>query len=106
MSREDGSTLDSKIQCDEHGDTEYCLLCQHLQTGKGLRYFAIKAEPDEPAQAWCQECDEVLEEERGWSDRADETADWKLCCTGCYEQLLEHHQLVSWVVGTSPEDFE
>ena len=93
-----------KVHCEDHGETEYCLICQHLCARAGLSYFAIEAEPGEPAQAWCEECDVVLEEERGWSDRADEVAGWKLLCTGCYEQTLQGHELRSWVEGTSPEE--
>lgn len=104
MTIENSPSPGPTINCEEHGEAEYCLICRHLLSGAGLGYFAIEAEPGEPAQAWCGECDAVLEEEQGWSDRADEVADWKLICTGCYEQTLRGHQLVSWVEGTSPED--
>ena len=104
MPHEDSSSPRPTIHCEEHGETEYCVICRHLCAGVGAGYFAIEAEPGEPAQAWCEECDAVLEEERGWSDRADEMADWQLLCTGCYEQTLHRHQLLSWVEGTSTED--
>ena len=104
MPPEASSSPRPKIHCEEHGEIDYCLICQHLRAGAGLGYFAIEAEPEEPAQAWCEKCDAVLEEERGWSDRADELADWMLVCTGCYDQTLQRHQLLSWVEGTSPED--
>lgn len=94
------------IHCKRHGVTAYCLICQHLRSEEGLGYFAIAPEPEEPAQAWCEACDRVLEAERGWSDRADAKADWKLYCTGCYEETLARHELRSWVRGTNPEDFE
>jgi hypothetical protein len=91
-------------QCEEHGPSPYCLICKHLRERNALGYFAIQAEPTEPAQAWCEGCDSVLAQERGWNDRADEQADWKLFCTACYERRLSSHRLVSWVEGTSPEE--
>ena len=101
--RQRRETMPPTIHCDKHGESAYCLICQHLRSSTGLGYYAIEAEPDEPAQAWCEQCDEVLAEERGWNDRADAAADWKLFCTTCYEETLQQHELLSWVEGTSPE---
>ena len=92
------------IQCAKHGVTPYCLICQHLRGGSGLWYFAIRAEAGEPAQAWCESCDEILEQEQGWTDRADLQANWKLFCTACYETILGRHNLRSWVEGISPDE--
>ena len=94
------------IHCVRHGVTPCCLICRHLGEGSGLGYFAIKPEAEEAAQAWCAACDTVLEAERGWSDRADAQADWKLYCTGCWDEALARHQLRSWLRGTRPEDFQ
>ena|SRR5438876_56185 len=94
------------ICCQRHGVTTYCLICQHLRQGSGLGYFPIKPEQEEPAQAWCEACNRALEEEHGWSDRADAQADWAISCNICFEETLARHQLRSWVRGTSPEDFE
>ena len=99
---ESESSTNPGINCAEHGLSPYCLICQHLEAQSGLGYFACRALPEYPAQAWCQSCDEVLQQERGWSDRADEVADWKLVCEGCYEQALSRNKFVSWVEG--PED--
>ena len=92
------------IRCAEHGVTPYCLICRHLRDGSGLWYFAIRAEAGEPAQAWCEWCDEVLAREQGWTDRADLQAGWKLYCTVCYKAALGRHNLRSWVEGTSPDE--
>ena len=94
------------IHCERHGVSAYCLICRHLREQSGLKYWAIQPEPGQPAQAWCEACDAVLDEEQGWSDRADAQADWKLHCTGCYEETLARHQFLGWVAGTNPEDFE
>jgi hypothetical protein len=91
------------IHCAQHGVSPYGIICRHLRDENRLGYLAIRAEGDEPAQAWCEACDTVLEEEQGWTDRADLQADWKLYCTVCYETTLRRHRLRSWVEGTSPE---
>lgn len=88
------------IHCERHGVTAYCLLCRHLREESGLGYWAIKPEPEEPAHAWCEACDTVLDEEQGWSDRADEQADWKLYCAGCYQEALKRHVRRGSVAGS------
>ena len=94
------------VHCPVHGPTQYCIICKHLRDGSGLGYFAIKPEPTEPALAWCEDCDRIFQEERGWSDRADAEADWSLVCANCYDQILSRHTLQSWVLGNNPEDVE
>jgi hypothetical protein len=87
------------IHCDRHGPTAYCMICRHLREGSGLGYSAIKPEPEEPAQAWCEECDAALDRDRGWSDRATALADWRLYCAVCYEQALARHIRRGWDSG-------
>ena len=69
---------------------------------RGLGYWAIKPDPQEPAQAWCEACDAVLDQDRGWSDRAEALADWKLYCTGCYAEALSRHVRRGWDSGGTP----
>lgn len=92
------------IQCDEHGPCNYSIICEHLREQDGLGYFSIRADATGPAQAWCEACDQVLAQERGWTDRADLQAGWKLYCACCYERRLAIHILLSWVEGTSSEE--
>ena len=90
------------IHCSRHGVTPYCLICRHLRENTGLGYWEIRAEPKDPAQAWCEECDALLDEDRGWSDRAEELADFKLYCTGCYRETLARHTRRGWDSGGTP----
>ena len=90
------------INCDRHGDSVSCLICCHLREGTGLGYWAINADPQGPAQAWCEECDMILAEDRGWTDRGDLFADWKLYCTGCYAEALARHTQIGWDSGGVP----
>jgi hypothetical protein len=89
-----------QVQCAKHGRTEYCLICRHLREHSGLGFYANTAEKHAPAQAWCAACDQVLDEERGWSDRADAFADWKLFCAVCYKETLTQHKFIAWMVGS------
>ncbi len=92
-----------QIECTTHGRKEYCIICWHLSEQSGLGFYASTAEVFAPAQAWCEGCDVVLEEERGWSDRAEEFADLKLLCSACYEETLRRHRFISWSVGSDEE---
>ena len=91
------------VRCSQHGVTAYCLICRHLWEGIGLGYWDILPEPEEPAQAWCEGCDAVLHEDRGWSDRAEALVDWKLYCAGCYADTLSRHTLRGLDSGGTPQ---
>lgn len=94
----------SSILCEQHGPSQSCLICTHLREQSGLGYYAIEASGNESAQAWCEECDRVLAKERGWTDFADQCADWQLFCSACYEDRLRKNRLLSWVEGSSAPD--
>ena len=104
MERDDQDRPRQKIQCGKHGLTEHCLICRHLREQSGLDYYASTAEKYAPGQAWCEACDQVLDEEQGWSDRADGFADWQLFCTLCYEETLTQHTFIAWTVGSDEEE--
>jgi hypothetical protein len=84
---------ETTVFCSKHGNTIPCIICRHLGEGAGMNYFAIKHDP----WAWCEKCDEVLEEERDWSDRLNEFADWQVYCRQCYTKTLRRHHRVEWV---------
>ncbi len=88
------------IHCDLHGPSKYGIICTHLCEKNSLGYYAISAEEDEPAQAWCKDCDQVLESERGWTEKASNFAEWKLYCSICYQQRLQRQTLIQWVDGS------
>ena len=90
------------VNCKQHGASAQCVICTHLQERDGLGYFAIDADGAEPAQAWCEACDVVMSQERGWTDRATAFANWKLTCEVCYRNRLRAQTLISLVEGTRP----
>ena len=92
------------IDCKEHGAAPYSIICSHLRERDGLGYFAIPPEETEPAHAWCEACEVVFSQERGWTDRADKYAGWKLYCSTCYKNRLRAHSLISMVEGIAPAE--
>jgi hypothetical protein len=87
------------IECSVHGASPYALICQHLHRDASLPYLLIEAEQGEPAQAWCQICDEVVERCRGWNEEAVAIAAWKLWCTHCFIRNLDKRELITLVAG-------
>ena len=96
MARKQSSVGQNKVHCDEHGDSDACIICRHLRAGRGLRYFIIKGDP----WAWCEECDAVLEAEQGWSDKLYQFAAWQVACRDCFRRALRRHRLREWVIFT------
>lgn len=90
------SDSDKKVECDTHGAAEATFVCQHLVGGEKLG-FNLGYDPEHPddlyPDAWCNECDNVLEAEREWSDKAAEFAGIKLLCSHCYEDTRERNWL-------------
>jgi hypothetical protein len=80
------------------------VICQHLRNDAHLPYFLIEAEENEPAQAWCPTCDEVLERCQGWTDETDAIADWNLWCNSCFASDLAKRELITLVAGGAAPD--
>ena len=93
-------TAPTMMRCDAHGETRYVLLCRHLLASKGVGYVYVNARVGAPGQAWCEECDVVVEAERGWTDRANAAAEWKLVCTTCARSIRRGHRCLGRIVGT------
>jgi hypothetical protein len=81
------------VHCDEHGDTAACFVCRHLSEslrspGGGLGFVA--SESGDAPQAWCFECDRVLESRGGeWDTIGESFAGVTLACAGCFGRMRE-----------------
>jgi hypothetical protein len=73
-------------------------MCQHLAAGHELRYYQNLADGKHPAMAWCEECQRILDEERGWNDRSEEFAGLQLFCSCCFSETLCRHALAATFV--------
>ena len=84
----------NKIECDTHGTTDATFLCRHLLEGEKLG-FNIGYDPENPddlcPDAWCDECEKVLDHEGEWNDKSEKFADIRLLCSKCYEDTRERN---------------
>jgi hypothetical protein len=85
-----------RIHCDEHGESEPCMICRHLREETGLGFYRVTVDPgqDDYETALCEACDELFWEEEGWTDRLFDFADWQLYCRSCFEKTLRSHRLL------------
>jgi hypothetical protein len=84
-----------EVICPEHGERTVAFICTHLldslRAGTILDgpWIVQTPEPEEPEPAaWCLDCDRLLDEEGGWTDRFDTFSDLRLICDACFEPLL------------------
>ncbi len=90
-----GLTKDSIMECAMHGDSRPAFICKHLLSADKLGFF----ESDEPfdpewpfKNAWCAECDKVLEQEGEWNDKSESFAGVIAICEGCYEEIKKRNK--------------
>ncbi len=84
------SDSDNKVECDTHGKSPATFICNHLTTGEGLG-FNLGFDPDCPddlyPDAWCNECESVLDAEGEWNEKSEKFSDIKILCSACYEEI-------------------
>lgn len=81
---------DRIVECPRHGDQAPAFVCRHLnlETAVGFVEGYDPDAPDDPVwQAWCAECDRVLEREGEWNDRSEAFAGVRMVCRGCYREM-------------------
>lgn len=90
------SESDNKVECNTHGTTNATFLCQHLIVGEKLG-FNLGYDQENPhdlcPDAWCDECEKVLNSEGEWNETSEEFAGIKLLCSHCYEGVRERNWL-------------
>ena len=79
------------VHCEEHGETTACFMCQHLSRSLHSRTGGLGFVVSETAgapQAWCFECDSLLESRGGeWDTTGASFAGVTLACAGCFERM-------------------
>ena len=75
------------VECAAHGDMPPSYVCAHtrasLHDGKKRGFFWSR-DDEGSVNAWCTECDNVLESVGGcWNDEAEAFAQIVLVCEGC-----------------------
>lgn len=81
------------LRCERHGPSQTCYVCAHLDMGSDGRGFntALNAEEERP-DAWCDECDRLLEGGDDWDALGDRHPDIRIACAGCYDILRARHE--------------
>lgn len=84
------SDSELKVECGTHGERVATFLCKHLVESDG-RGFNVGYDPENPndvfPDAWCNECEAVLEREGEWNDTSEKFADIKMLCSSCYQDI-------------------
>lgn len=81
------------IECSTHGGTPTTFTCRHLIEGVACGFWTAVEDPDDPwPDAWCDLCEEALNNAGGWTDETETLADIKMLCTHCYEEARAHNR--------------
>lgn len=80
---------DETIRCSTHGSGQITYVCRHLIEQPVQQWHCGYPEEDKPwRDAWCSECNAAFEREGEWNEHNEGTADIKLLCSSCYDDLL------------------
>jgi hypothetical protein len=88
MSKDEAEVF--QILCPIHGERPPAIICQHLKWGNGLGFFTHNDDcPVFPwlNQAWCRQCNELLEGHGEWNDINEQHADFIFVCDTCYKEI-------------------
>jgi hypothetical protein len=82
------SPMSNTVHCHAHGECEETFVCSHLSEGSaGLGFNRAEPTEEEPfPDAWCDDCDLILEAHQGWNEESEKLIEIRLLCSGCYEQ--------------------
>ena len=86
LERKQASERAEVLQCASHGLSMTCYVCEHILSGKGVGFnFDTSGEQPRP-DAWCDECDRLLDTFGGWDDVPQERhPKIEILCGGCYD---------------------
>lgn len=83
---------DKKVECAKHGTSSATFICQHLSEGS-KQGFHMGYDPEDPdalyPDAWCDQCEAILEKEGEWNDVSQAFANIKMVCAACYCDIRE-----------------
>ena len=82
-----------KVCCSIHGKGNGCFVCDHLRSQSGKGYYCADDQKNPYPDAWCADCDRIYLEEGGWTDKAVETAFFRLVCHRCYPEVKRRNVL-------------
>jgi hypothetical protein len=78
------------VECAEHGPQQSTFVCQHVAASLGHRRsvgFWISDASEPRPNAWCTECERVVQARGGeWDDESEAFAGVTLLCGACYDE--------------------
>ncbi|WP_419870189.1 DUF6882 domain-containing protein [Chryseobacterium sp. CT-SW4] len=87
------------VECHKHNLARPAYVCQHLNldTPGGFEeafdtFPGMELDDEKDFQAWCDECEKVRLQYKGWNEESEEFANIKLICEDCYFELKEFNQ--------------
>lgn len=79
---------ENETVCSLHKKEATAIVCIHLCTAESASVgFNVPADIVNDLEAWCDECEKIVNKEGGWTDRALKFADLRPCCVGCFISL-------------------
>ena len=82
-----------RVECRAHGLNLPAIACKHLREAGSFASVHIgwvQADFDpanrEPGDlmAWCKQCDQAYEDQGGWNDASEPSADFRVVCEQCF----------------------
>lgn len=87
---------DKYVSCNTHESGRRAFVCKHLNTKTKVGFVeAVETEEgmelleDDDFQGWCDECEDVRQQEGEWNDESMKFANIKLVCESCYFDMKE-----------------
>lgn len=79
--------MPNTIECGTHGQCRETFVCSHLVSpAAGLGFNRDVPSEDNPfPEAWCDDCDLIVQAHGGWNDETEKLISIRLLCSGCYE---------------------
>ena len=77
----------AEVECHRHGPSSATFVCQHVVRGVGVGFFTSAEDPDDPRpDAWCSDCEAMVNQAGGWDERLEAIAKITLLCERCYDE--------------------
>jgi hypothetical protein len=77
------------VECETHGLSETCYVCAHLVGARGLGFHTSENPDKLRPDAWCDECETLLQEAGSWEALGDREPKISSLCGGCYDRTRE-----------------
>jgi hypothetical protein len=82
------SMTENDTVCSLNKKEATAFICVHLWAAQeSLIGFNVPKDIENDLEAWCDECEHVLNSENEWTDKAVEFADFRPSCVGCFISL-------------------